>query len=116
MDKALQQLVEKLQKAHGDRLVSVVLYGSAAAGDHHAKFSDYNVLCVLSRITPRELSDSEAIFRWWRELGSPSPLLLTEQEVETSTDCFAIEFNDMKRQHRVKEYIQRAQGTGGCPF
>jgi len=101
MDKPVQQLVEKLQKAHGDRLVSVVLYGSAAGGDHHAKYSDYNVLCVLSRITPRELGDSEEIFRWWRELGNPSPLLLTEQEVETSTDCFAIEFNDIKRQHEL---------------
>ncbi len=37
MDKLLEQLVEKLQKAYGDRLVSVVLYGSAAAGDHHAR-------------------------------------------------------------------------------
>jgi hypothetical protein len=101
MDKTVQQLVEKLQKAYGDRLVSIVLYGSAAAGDHQEKFSDYNVLCVLSRIGPRELSDSETIFRWWRELGSPSPLLLTEQEVETSTDCFAIEFSDMKRQHQL---------------
>jgi hypothetical protein len=101
MDKAVQQLVEKLQKAYGDRLVSVVLYGSAAAGDHQEKFSDYNVLCVLSRITPRELGDSEGIFRWWREQGSPSPLLLSEEEVRTSTDCFAIEFSDMKRQHQL---------------
>jgi hypothetical protein len=101
MDNAVQQLVEKLQKAYGDRLVSVVLYGSAAAGDHQEKFSDYNVLCVLSRITPRELADSEAIFRWWREQGSPAPLLLSEEEVQTSTDCFAIEFSDMKRQHQL---------------
>ncbi len=101
MDKAVEQLVEKLAKAYGDRLVSVVLYGSAAAGDRQEKFSDYNVLCVLNCLGPRELSDSEAIFRWWRELGSPSPLLLTEQEVVTSTDCFAIEFSDMKRQHQL---------------
>jgi hypothetical protein len=101
MDKLLTQLVEKLQKAYGDRLVSVVLYGSAAAGDHHAKFSDLNVLCVLSEITPRELGASEDIFRWWREQGSPSPLLLTEHELATSTDCFAIEFNDIKRSHRL---------------
>jgi hypothetical protein len=101
MDKLVQQLVEKLQKAFEDRLVSVVLYGSAAGADHHAQFSDYNILCVLSRITPRELADGEPILRWWREQGSPSPLLLTEQEVETSTDCFAIEFNDIKRQHQL---------------
>jgi hypothetical protein len=101
MDKVVQELVEKLQKAYGDRLVSLVLYGSAAAGDHDGRFSDYNILCVLSRITPRELADGEPILRWWREQGSPSPLLLTEQEVETSTDCFAIEFNDIKKRHQV---------------
>lgn len=101
MDKLLQQLVEKLQKAYGARLVSVVLYGSAAAGEHHAKFSDLNVLCVLSEITPRELGASDEIFRWWREQGSPAPLLLTEHEVATSTDCFAIEFHDIQQHHRL---------------
>ena len=101
MDKALTQLVEKLQKAFGERLVSVVLYGSAVSGDHHPKYSDYNVLCVLSEISPRELGASTDIFRWWREKGSPAPLLLTENEVATSTDCFAIEFTDMQRHHQL---------------
>ena len=101
MEKTVEQLVEKLRKAYGDRLVSVVLYGSAAAGDRQEDFSDYNVLCVLSRIGPRELSDSEPIFRWWREHGSPSPLLLSEREVATSADCFVIEFDDIQRQHRL---------------
>jgi hypothetical protein len=101
MDKLLAQLVEKLQKAYGDRLVSVVLYGSAAAGDHQANFSDYNILCVLSEITPRELAGGEEIFRWWREQCSPAPLLMTEQEVAACTDCFAIEFHDIQRQNRL---------------
>jgi hypothetical protein len=101
MDDILNQLVKKLQKAYGDRLVSVVLYGSAVIGDHHQKFSDYNILCVLNRVTPAELGASEDIFRWWREKGSPSPLLLSEHEVQTCTDCFAIEFHDIKARHRV---------------
>ena len=50
MEKVLNQLVEKLRKAYGDRLVSVILYGSAAAGDHQAKFSDFNILCVVTAI------------------------------------------------------------------
>ncbi len=83
------------------RLVSVVLYGSAASGDHQARYSDYNILCVLNQVTPRELAASEDVFRWWREQGSPSPLLLTEQELTTSTDCFAIEFHDIRASHRV---------------
>jgi hypothetical protein len=101
MEKLLTELIGKLRKAHGERLVSVVLYGSAAGGDHHADFSDINILCVLGEISPRELAAGEDIFRWWREQGSPSPLLLTEHEVAASADCFAIEFHDIQRQHRL---------------
>jgi hypothetical protein len=101
MDKVLNQLVERLQKAYGERLVSVVLYGSAAAGDHDAKFSDYNILCVLDAITTREMGESESIFRWWREQGSPAPLLMSEIEVATASDCFSIEFNDIQRQNQL---------------
>ena len=97
----LEELVERLQKAHSSRLVSVILYGSAAAGDHHEKFSDLNVLCVLNQVTPEALSDSEPIFKWWRTRGNPSPLLLSEEEVRTSTDCFPIEFHDMTERRRV---------------
>lgn len=97
----LDSLVEKLRKALGSELISVVLYGSAAVGDHDENFSDFNVLCVLSQITPAQLGATETIFRWWREQGNPSPLLLTEHEVRTSTDCFAIEFEDVKAHHRI---------------
>ena len=101
MENTLNQLLERLTKALGDRLVSVVLYGSAAAGDHHEGFSDLNVLCVLDQVTTSELGQSEPVFRWWREKGNPSPLLLSEHEVATSTDCFAIEFHDIKAHHRI---------------
>lgn len=101
MDKLLDQLVERLRKAFGERLSSVVLYGSAATGEHHPRFSDYNVLCVLSEIGTRELAAAGEIFRWWREKASPAPLLLSEQELATSTDCFAIEFTDIQRHHKL---------------
>jgi len=101
MENLLNQLLEKLTKALGDRIVCVVLYGSAASGDHHEGFSDLNVLCVLQQVTVRELEQSEPIFRWWRERRNPSPLLLSEHELATSTDCFAIEFHDIKAHHRI---------------
>lgn len=101
IEKKLQELVERLRKAYGERLVSVILYGSAAAEDWNPSSSDLNVLCVVSRITPEELRLGEPILRWWREAGNPSPLLLTAEEVETSTDCFPMEFHDMREHRRV---------------
>lgn len=101
MEDKLQELVDRLKQAHGDRLFSVILYGSAASGEHREHFSDINVLCVLSRIAPAELAACGPIFEWWRSLNNPPPLLLSEEELRTSTDCFPIEFEDMKERRRV---------------
>ena len=101
MEDKLLELVERLKRAQRERLLSVILYGSAAAGEHNEHFSDINVLCVLTRVTPAELADSAPIFEWWRSLGNPPPLLLSEEELRTSTDCFPVEFHDMQERRRV---------------
>ncbi len=100
MDKKLNELVDRLKKTFGDRLVSVILYGSAAGGAED-RFSDLNVFCVLTQVTPIELADSEPIFRWWRDAKNPAPLLMSETEVAASTDCFPIEYRDMKERRQI---------------
>jgi hypothetical protein len=96
-----KELAQKLQKAHAARLVSVVLYGSAAIPGSHDRMSDFNILCVLTEVTPDALQESEPIFRWWREMKNPSPLLLSREELLTSTDCFPMEFHDIKERHCI---------------
>lgn len=82
-------------------MVSVVLYGSGAAPEARDGLSDYNVLCILKQVTPKELHHSETTFRWWREMKNPAPLLMSRDEVLTSTDCFPIEFHDICERHRI---------------
>jgi hypothetical protein len=101
MEKILEQLTAKLKTAFDTRLISVIVYGSAASAAGKDAYSDINVLCVLSRVTPLELADSEAVFRWWRAAGHPSPLLMSREEVVRSADCFPIEFYDMREQRQV---------------
>ncbi len=100
-DKLLSQLVERLLKAYGTDLRSVLLYGSAATGDFHQRHSDLNVLCVLNDLNVDNLEKAEQIANWWRSLGNPAPLLMGEGELERASDAFAIEFLDMREQHRV---------------
>lgn len=97
----LAQLTEKFQNAFHDRLVSVVLYGSGASETNHDSLSDVNILCVLKEVSPRELAEGEPVVRWWRELGHPAPLLLSEEETTHSADSFPIEFQDMKDRRKV---------------
>jgi predicted nucleotidyltransferase len=100
-DKLLNQLVEKLRQAFGARLISVVLYGSAAVGDTHGAYSDLNVLVLLDRVTAAELGASRTVFEWWRGKDNPAPMLMSVDEMRRSTDCFPIEFHDMVERRRV---------------
>ena len=101
MPDSLDQLVTRLTKAHGSQLVSVVLYGSAASDEHDKNFSDINTLIVLRSVTPEDLRAAAPVTKWWTGEGNPPPLMLSEEEVQHSTDCFAIEFHDIKLRHRI---------------
>ncbi len=100
-EKSLSQLVQRLLKTHSRNLLSVVLYGSAAAGDYQHKHSDLNVLCVLRELNVDELEKVEQTAHWWRAQGNPAPLVLSEREVTRSADAFPVEFVDMLERHRV---------------
>lgn len=98
----LDDLVEQLRNAFGDGLRSVVLYGSAAAaGEHIAKRSDYNVLVLVDSIDLELLDREAAIARAWAEAGNPPPLTLTEREWRGSSDIFPMEYADILRHHKV---------------
>jgi predicted nucleotidyltransferase len=101
MDKDLHELVEKLKHAAGSNLKSVVLYGSAASGEFHAKHSDLNVLCVLARLDGAEIEKLNPAAEWWSRKGHPAPLLFTQEELHDAADVFAIEMLDIQASHRV---------------
>jgi hypothetical protein len=104
-EQKLAELVDRLKKALGDRLVSVVLYGSGSTDDWNQDRSDLNVLCVVGRISADELRTAQPILHWWQQNGNPPPLLLTDDEVRTSTDCFPMEFHDMQRHRRILQGV-----------
>src|SRR5438876_6622258 len=95
VQEALNHVVEDLRATHGDNLSSVVLYGSAAAGDHVELKSDYNLLIALNRITPEDLRLAQAPMREWQRLGHPLPVYFTVEELSDAADVFPIEFHQM---------------------
>lgn len=97
VQEALNGLIEDLRATHGDNLASVVLYGSAAAGDHIELRSDYNLLISLHRITPEDLRQAQAPMREWRRLGHPLPVYFTVEELSDAVDVFPIEFHQMSQ-------------------
>src|ERR1043165_6966902 len=101
IQEALKGLVDDLRATHGDNLASVVLYGSAAAGDHDVLRSDYNLLIALKRIAPEDLRQAQAPMREWQRLGHPLPVYFTVEELADAADVFPIEFHQMANARTV---------------
>ena len=55
MKNQFDAFIDDLKATHGKNLASVILYGSAAAGDFIPQASDYNLLVALHKITPKDL-------------------------------------------------------------
>ena len=97
----LDDLVTQLRGAFGAELRAVALYGSAAAGEHNPKTSDYNVLVIVDALGPERLAAVSATIGAWSEAGNTAPLLLTTQEWQSSADIFAMEYADILERHRL---------------
>src|SRR5207249_10637473 len=97
----LKQLINDLRAAHGDNLASVVLYGSAAAGDQIELRSDHNLLIALKRITSEDLRLAQAPMREWQDLGQPIPDYFTVAELKDAADVFPIELLQMEKARKA---------------
>lgn len=101
MQNQFSAFIDDLKATHGSNLASVILYGSAAAGDFIPAQSDYNILIALHEITPKDLRNAHACVREWHKLGHPVPVYFTVSELKNAADVFPIEFHQMEMAHKV---------------
>ena len=97
----IDEFVKRLREAGGANVESVILFGSAVAGDFHPGMSNLNVFCVLRDSSFAALQALTPAAKWWDKQKQPPPLCMTRQELARSTDVFAIELLDMQQHHRV---------------
>lgn len=96
-----EKLAEQIKSTPGIRARAVLLYGSAAAGDHAGKRSDYNILVVLDELGLAAMDALSGIASAWSRAGNHPPLLFTPDQLRSSADVFPIEFLDIRDSHRV---------------
>jgi predicted nucleotidyltransferase len=97
----LDELVRQLQLAYGGGMRSVVLFGSAVAGEHNPKKSDYNVLVIVDSLPLERLRAVAAVTKAWAEDGNPPPMTFTAREWKSSSDIFPMEYADVLERHQV---------------
>lgn len=101
MKHQFEAFIDDLKATHGRNLASVILYGSAAAGDFIPQQSNYNLLVALHRIAPEDLRNAHASIREWHRMGHPVPVYFTVSELQEAADVFPIEFHQMEVARKV---------------
>jgi hypothetical protein len=101
IDPKLDEFVRTLKAAAAGNLKAVILYGSAATEEFHAKHSDLNILCLVNQANAADLEALHGPAQWWVRRGQRPPLVFTLEELQRSADVFTIELLDMKSHHRI---------------
>ena len=97
----VETLGDAVARALGQRLVSLLLYGSTARGTHVPKRSDVNTLLICDSVDETLFEVLAPLMRDWRRAGHSPPLIFTEREWRESSDAFPIEYEDMRQHYRV---------------
>src|ERR1700674_39102 len=100
-EKLVSEFVERMRAAAGTNLLAAILYGSAAAGDYVADYSDVNLFCVLGETSFAAIEAVAPAIEWWGKQKHRGPLLMSAEEMGRAADVFSIEFLDMRRHYRV---------------
>jgi len=101
MKQQFEAFIDDLKTTHRKNLASVILYGSAAAGDYVPQQSDYNILIALHKIGTEDLRNAHACVREWVRMGHPVPVYFTVSELQNAADVFPIEFHQMRDARQV---------------
>ena len=101
MNKNLNTLIIDLEKIFTERLISVILYGSAAFGEFHDRISDINLLVILSEFNAVDLKNAYPAIKKWKKTGNPLPIFMNKHELFDSCDIYPLEYADIRERHKI---------------
>jgi predicted nucleotidyltransferase len=100
MERLLQDWVMVLKQELGNNLLSVILYGSAARGDHVSARSDLNLMLVFKKLDLKHIALVNRLMRRKVRKQLPQLVFWTEDELKHAWDVFPLEFVDIKGNHQ----------------
>jgi hypothetical protein len=97
----LDKFCNQLQEALGENLVSITLYGGLAKGEYSPTGSNVNIMIVLKDVNVDLLEKAASPVRQGMRDLRLSIMVLSEEDLQLSTDVFPTKFLDMQRYHQV---------------
>lgn len=100
-EKLLQDFIENLKKTFGERLTSVILYGSCAVEGCDTSKSDINSIVVIDGLNGNDLEKANIALKKWLKTENPLPIFFDRAEWFNSSDVYPIEYSDIKERYRI---------------
>ncbi len=97
---SVNDFAQQIGASLGERLVSLLLYGSAVR-DTGRGGASMNTLLIVDAVDVDLLGRLSVPVREWVRARHPPPLVLAEREWRDSTDVFPIEYEDIRAHHRL---------------
>jgi hypothetical protein len=101
VERDLSAFTTAVEGALGGDLLCLVLYGSAAGEDWAPGRSDVNTAIVVRHVTVAVLEALAPVAARFGRLGFAVPLVVDPDFLAGARDTFAMELDDIRRQHRL---------------
>lgn len=101
MNKILNNLKIDLENIYKEKLISIILYGSAATYGFNPKTSDINLIVIIENLTAQDLKTGHSTIKKWIKTQNPAPLFIDSKEWLNSTDVYALEYSDIKERYKI---------------
>lgn len=99
--KITSSLIENLKELYGQRLISVILYGSCAGDVCENEFSDINTMVIIDNLHALDLKNATSAVSEFMKTKNPLPLFMDKEEWFNSCDVYPIEYSDIKDRYKI---------------
>lgn len=101
MIKITSNLIQNLKEVFGEKLISVILYGSCASDECENEFSDINTIVIIDKLLAIDLKNANPALKDFMKTKHPLPLFMDKEEWFNSCDVYPIEYSDIKDRYRI---------------
>jgi len=99
--KLLKSYVKDVAKGYGNELEGMLLYGSAVRGEFLPGRSNLNLILVMSSYDLSLLKKYDTIHKRWSKEQVVVPLFLTAGDLQSASQVFPLEYQDILECHRL---------------
>ena len=97
----MEKFIDNLKNILQERLISVFMYGSKVKYSQELVKTDMNVMVIVKNLSGSDIRACSEIINKWMKAKNPIPVFMDREEWFHSSDVYAMEYADIKAEHRI---------------